>query len=186
MEVAFNLSETDFSEVQNQLFKTNLDIHDDLDKKFGDIAKTAFIEYMDMIIGNGIPDKAAEVRENRLEYMIKYFYKSRIPKESEIQTVFQLSSTASKTLLKNIRSKKRTSISKQINNTVTEVLNHAILNNGKYHIEIKSENILKEINEIIMEKGPGLYTVKQVRGIASIYECPRDTMNLLKKEYGVN
>jgi hypothetical protein len=187
MEISFTIEKDIFTDSEKESLKINLGITEEqLPSILSDLAKTAFIEYKNMVTDHGIPDKAAEVREERLGYLIKYFYKDHIPKESEIQTVFQLSSTASKTLLKNTRSKKRTLLEEQIKKTVIQVLNNATPNGDKYTIEIKSENLLQEINELISEKGAGLHKVTAVRNVASLYDCPIDTMNLLKSEYGIS
>lgn len=186
MKVDFSLERTEFTDDEVEHFIKNLGIDKgSLTQAISDIAKTAFMEYKEMICNTGIADKAEEVRQKRLEFLVKYYYKNRLPKESEIQTTFQLSSTASKTLLKNTRSKKRTGLEEQINNSVKVVLQGAKLVKDKYRIEIKSNNVLQELNEVISEKGPGLYKVQAVRGIASLYECPKETMDLLKSEYGL-
>lgn len=187
MEISFTIEGEDFTESEKETLKTNFGISEDqLPSVLNDLAKTAFIEYKNMVTDHGIPDKAAEVREERLGYLIKFFYKDHIPKESEIQTIFQLPSTSSKTLLKNTRSKKRTLLDKQIKLTVMKVLENAKENGDKFRIEIKSDNVLQEINELISEKGAGLNKVTAVRNIASLYDCSKDTMNLLKSEYGIS
>ncbi len=49
---------------------------------------------------------------------------------------------------------------------------------------IKSKIILEELNSIISQQGPLLVQIAKKKGIASLYVCPEDTYNLLKKAVG--
>ena len=50
---------------------------------------------------------------------------------------------------------------------------------------IKSRIILEELNRIISQQGPLLVQLAKKKGIASLYECPEDTYNLLKTVVGI-
>lgn len=125
--------------------------------------------------------------QERLFFLLSYYYKDRLPLESEISAIFQLTQSQSATLLRNTISRYRIKIQAYITNTLQAVIKSAKKNEETDHFEmvIKSKIILEELNRIISQQGPLLVQIAKRKGIASLYNCPEDTYNLLKKAVGL-
>ena len=151
------------------------------------LTKTALMEYIKMFKEKGLPTRADEVMQERLFFLLSYYYKDRLPLESEISAIFQLTQSQSATLLRNTISRYRIKIQKYITNTLHAVIRSATKNKDteKFEMVIKSRIILEELNRIISQQGPLLVQLAKKKGIASLYECPEDTYNLLKTVVGI-
>jgi hypothetical protein len=152
-----------------------------------DITKTSLMEYLKMFKEKGLPTRADEVMQERLFFLLLYFYKNRLPLESEISAIFQLTQSQSATLLRNTISRYRIRIQDFIGNTLRTVISSASFNDDTelFEMVIKSKIILEELNRIISQQGPLLIQISKKKGIASQYLCPTDTYNLLKKSVGL-
>ena len=108
----------------------------------------------------------------------------RLPSENELSSIFQLTQSQSKTLLRNTKSRYRTKISNFINNTLLSTLNSATQENPHepYEFVCTSPTTVEELNLIISQKGPMLEPIQKIRGLASKYSCAVDTYNLLQTE----
>jgi hypothetical protein len=181
MEITFN-TEEDFSPHDREVLCKKLGINDtELDGKLCSIANAAFYEYKTMILEHGIPATISELREERLAGLIRCYFK-RIPRESEIRPIFQLTATSCKTLLKNTITKNEMLFEDIVKAEIQPIL--CLPGKEKvFRLEIKSELIVQLLNNKITEKNPGLQKIQLLHGTAGIYECPDDTMNFLKKEY---
>lgn len=148
------------------------------------LCKTAFMEYVKMFKEKGLPTRADEVQQERLFFLLNYFFMNRLPSENEISSIFQLTPSQSKTLLRNTKSRYRTKISAYIKNTLFTTLNQATqLNSGdEYEFICTSPTTIEELNSIISQKGPALKPIEKIRGLASKYTCAIDTYNLLQIE----
>ena len=115
------------------------------------IIMASFIEYKDMLLGNGLPTRADEIKQHRLFHLIKHHFKGRIPNESEVSRMFQLTESESRSLIKNVRTRFRYQLENEINNTLKEVIVACSLNNDKYETIIQSDNVLEELNRILTQ-----------------------------------
>lgn len=148
------------------------------------LSKTAFMEYVKMFKEKGLPTRADEVQQERLFFLLNYFFQNRLPSENEISSIFQLTPSQSKTLLRNTKSRYRTKISTYIKNTLLETLNSATQTIAGDHYEFvcTSPSTVEELNSIISQKGPELHPIEKIKGLASKYSCAVDTFILLQNE----
>lgn len=148
------------------------------------LTKAAFMEYMKMFKEKGLPTRADEVQQERLFFLLTNYFQNRLPSENELSSIFQLTQSQSKTLLRNTKSRYRTKISNYINNTLLETLNSATQENlgDPYEFVCTSPTTVEELNLIISQKGPTLEPIQKIRGLASKYSCAVDTYNLLQQE----
>lgn len=122
--------------------------------------------------------------KNDFSFFSIIFFKNRLPSENEISSIFQLTPSQSKTLLRNTKSRYRTKINTYIKNTLLATLNIAIQPNpgGDYEFVCTSPTTVEELNSIISQKGPELQPIEKIRGLASKYTCAVDTYLLLQSE----
>ena len=189
MDVTISLSDGDFDPAQRKLVREALGLQNDaeLARAMKRLCKAAALEYVNMFVENGMPSRADEVRQDRLYFLISHYYQNRLPPESEVSSIFQLTSSQSRTLLRNTRSRYRTKIGAQVNASTKGVVTTAKKNKdtGRWEMLIDSEVILEELNLVIAKKGPTLKPVRLKKESAGQYEAEEDTYHLLKTEYGV-
>lgn len=189
MEVTISLTDEDFDVGQRKLVREalGLDTDADLARAMKRLCKAAVVEYINMFVEKGMPSRADEVRQDRLYFLICHYYQNRVPPETEISSIFQLTSSQSRSLLRNTRSRYRTKIGPQVNASAKAIITRARKNTDTGHWEmlINSEVILEELNLVVGKKGPTLKPVHLKRGSAGQYEAEEDTYRLLKAEYNV-
>ncbi len=189
MKITFTVSDEQFTESDQKIISGSLGIRsagDHLQDALQRIAKCAFLEYRKMFIERGLPSKAAEVLQDRLYYLIDSYFINRLPTEAEISTIFQLTSSGSKTMLKNTMSRYRIYLGNQIRASIKKVLQSIDQDGDNCRFVIQSETLKNEINLIINRKWPTLKKLLAVKGSAGQYECPIDTYEKLKKEFKIS
>ncbi|HWN80832.1 MAG TPA: hypothetical protein VNM87_01935 [Candidatus Udaeobacter sp.] len=189
MKLVIDLPDDDFTPDHRRLVREALGYanEDELSAAMQKLGKAAIMEYIGMFVEKGMPSRADEARQNRLYFMIRHYYETRIPPESEVSSVFQLTQSHSRTLLRNTRYRYRTRIGSQVQASAKAVVASATLNASteRWEMVIHSEVILEELNFVITVKAPTLKTVTLKRGSAGQYEAEQDTYQLLRTEYGV-
>lgn len=185
MDLTITITSAELSASDRTLIKDCLGLaNDQVDAALKRLCKTAFMEYVKMFKEKGLPTRADEVQQERLFFLLNYFYKNRLPTENEISSIFQLTSSQSRTLLRNTKSRYRTKISSFIKNTLLETLNSATQPQpgGYFEFVCTSPSTVEELNSIVSQKGPELQPIEKIRGLASKYTCAVDTFTLLQEE----
>jgi hypothetical protein len=185
----FDLDNSEFGTEEERIIAECLNVKkEDINIVLSKIAKTAFMEYVKMFKEKGLPTRADEVMQERLYFLLAFYFKDRLPLENEISSIFQLTKTQSATLLRNTIFKYRIRIQDYIINTIQNVLKSAKKNEdtNQYEMVIQSRIILEELNNIISQQGPTLVQINKKKGIASLYLCPEDTYKLLLKTVGLS
>ncbi|MGN6196937.1 MAG: hypothetical protein ACTHOB_18495 [Ginsengibacter sp.] len=186
MNITISISTTDLSTVDKTLIKeclgltTDIELSDALKK----LSKAAFMEYIKMFKEKGLPTRADEVQQERLFFLLNHYFGNRLPGENEISSIFQLTPSQSRTLLRNTKSRYRTKINNFIKNTLLTTLNSATqpIAGEQYEFVCTSPSTVEELNSIVTQKGPTLQPIEKIRGLASKYSCAVDTYNLLQTE----
>ena len=148
------------------------------------ICKTAFMEYVRMFTENGLPTKAEDVKVDRLFFLIINYFQTRLPKESEIASIFHLTPAESKTLLSNTIAKYNQKLKDIINNTLRTTLNtpRALEGNGPQEFICTSKVVLEELISIIDNNGPDYAPIRKIKEVANRYSCEKDTYGFLMRE----
>ena len=183
MDITINIAEEDISTEDASLIRNCLSINtnEEYVEAIRRLLKTSIMEYKKMFKEKGLPTRADEVLQDRLFFLITFYYVNRLPNESEISSIFQLSSTQSKTLLKNTISRYRTRVTEQIRNTIYEVVRQGNRDEVKSQatMVIFSDNVLEQLNLIVSQYQPHFDKIARVRGSAGEYKCSLDTYNFL-------
>ncbi len=188
MDITITISDIELTANDKALIKeclaltTEVEIESALTK----ICKTSFLEYCKMFKEKGIPTRADEVMQERLFFLLNNYYMDRLPSENEISTIFQLTPSQSRTLLRNTKSRYRTKISMFIMNSLRSILQSATMNEEtcRYEFVCLSNVMIEELNLIISQKGPTLEQINKIKGKSSKFDCAEDTYVLLTTELG--
>jgi len=185
MSINIQLSESIFEDNEKIKLKTLFSAKndDDFNKIFTNIAEAAIAEYKQMFLGLGLPSRVNEIREFRLYYLIKYYYKSRIPNEFDVSTLFQLPESRSKNLILYVMTRFKYQLESQIKNTVREIIKTAIKKTRDEIVEfiltIDSSNFIDEINRIIKHYGVEYRPLLKIKNEPFKYAIPQDSYDQL-------
>lgn len=186
MDITVRITNEEMSELDKNLIRECLGLTtiEELNEGLTKLMKAAFLEYLKMFKEKGLPTRAEEVLQERFFFLLEHYYIDRLPSENELSSIFQLTHSQSKTLLRNTKSRYRNKISSFIKNTLVETLSSAIQENpgDPYEFVCTSPSTIEELNLIITQKGPTLEPIYKIRGLASKYSCAESTFILLQQE----
>ena len=191
MLIQVDLRELDGAEIEEDRVAAvagalGIEDHADVPGALAKLGQASLIEYVEMLAGNGMPNRADEAKQNRLLYVIKKYYGSRIPTESEISTIFQLATSQSRTLLRNTISRYRTRLREELTSTLRTLLRSAEQNqHGSWDVVIESDNMVEQLNLIVAKEGPALNPVRKRSDAARQYLISPDTHQLLSDHLGL-
>ena len=189
MKITFSINNNDLSpENKNHVYASiGIDNDSDLLNALNKLGKAALIEYLNMLAEGGMPGRADELKQNRLYFLIKFYFQNRLPSESEISSIFQLTASSSKTLLKNTTSRFRTKLENESKNSMKAVIEKAEFNEqiNRYYVIIESGTIKDDLNMLIAQKEPTFSQITKRKDSASQYEISEDSYELLKSELGI-
>jgi hypothetical protein len=69
----------------------------EIDSALEKLAKAAFVEYVKMFKEKGLPTRADEVQQERLYFLLVHYFGNRLPSESQISSIFQLTPSQART-----------------------------------------------------------------------------------------
>ena len=187
MDIQFEIDNNEFDQEQQELVKKTLKLDDaQITIALNKIAKAALKEYLTMLVEGGMPNRADEVKQDRLLFLIQSYYENHLPTESEISTIFQLTQSQSKTLLKNTVSRFRHKLDDFLANSMKEIIQSAEHANDVYLVVISSDVIKDELNMLITQNEPTFKPITKRKGSAGQYEISEDSHALLCGELGIN
>lgn len=189
MDIEFTLTDIDgygYSEDQLELLMTSLDITDneELAKHLVKIAEASLIEYLEMLIGKGMSNRADESKQDRLFYLIKKVYSPYLPSDDEVSTIFQLTSTQSRTLLRNTLSRYRTRLTDELQTTLKSTFRSAQSTKNGYDLTIASDVFVEQLNLIVAKEGAGYNPIKKKSVGSKLYFMSTDTYKALENHFG--
>jgi hypothetical protein len=148
------------------------------------LAGAALDEYKTMLLGQGMPSRADEIRQLRLFFLIKHRFAAppRIPEEAEVSSMFQLTPSRSRNLIQAVLARFRFQLETEVTSTLQSVMAHNRHDGaaGVYTLEIQSDFVVEEMNRIIAREGPRNDPVAKVRNTARTFEIADDTWAVLE------
>jgi len=188
LEITINL-DTVIGEEENRVLRRVLEgeSEEDLNNSLSRVGSAAINEYLEMILGKQLPTRANEIWERRLLHLLKHYYIGRIPSETEISSIFQITNSTSRSLLRNVRTKFRFDLEDEINNTIQLTLQSAHQQgDGSYRVVINSDNVLEELKHMVSIVAIELDQIQRVKNSAGLHSIPEDTFLRLCDAYHVN
>ncbi|MEK4186372.1 hypothetical protein [Paenibacillus sp. FSL L8-0494] len=149
------------------------------------ITAAAITEYKEMLLGKGLATRADEIKQHRLFHLVKHYFQGRIPTESEVSLMFQLTESESRALIRNVRTKFRYQLEEEVFSTLKLIVSSAVLSGSNYFVVIQSDNVLEELNRVISLNAPQLDPITKARGSARQYQISEDTYDLLRGYYHI-
>jgi len=151
------------------------------------VVLASLAEYKDMLLGMGLPSRADEIRQYRLFHLIKHYFRGRLPSETEVSSMFQLTQSRSRSLIRYVMTRFRYQLGEEIRNTLMRDLQQAEFNNDatEYRLVIQSDNVLEELNRIIATIAPDLEPIKKVRNMSRTFKVSEDSIDHLRRYFGI-
>ncbi len=152
------------------------------------LALAALAEYKEMLLGMGLPSRAVEIRELRLLCLIRHYFKECIPSEAEVGSIFRLTESASRSLIRSVTSRFEYDLGGQVHETLKKAIANAQFDDdtNSYRTVIQSDNVLDKLNQMIESRAPGLRPITRVRGMARVYSISEDSYKVLRGALGVS
>lgn len=157
MEFNINLSDDFFQESEIEILKSTFscETDDDLENALEKVILASLREYKEMFVGMGLPSRADDIQQFRLFLLISEFFENKIPSESEVSAMFQMTPSRSKSLIRSVMTKYKHQLKIQIEDTLKETIFNdktpvKYPNDGnKCLIFIPSANVVEQLNGII-------------------------------------
>jgi hypothetical protein len=186
MEITVELSDEFFEEDALDRLMEFFEKEDEFKNDLKKLIPAALSEYINMLVGNGIPSSVNEIRQYRLYYLIKHYYKGKFPSEEEVSAMFQETQSRSKSLIRLVLTRFRYDLKDEIKNAIIDVIcsvKHKEGNNPAYHVTIQSEIIAEEMNRIINKEAPTFLNIKKISGMGRRYIISPASYCKLKELY---
>jgi len=185
-EVKAKIGKDDYSEKEFLDTKINL-LESKLKEPLTGIVQASSEEYLEMILGKQVATRADDIIKRKIFHLIKKYYKNRLPTEAEIISIFQITETTSRRLLRELRASNRTDLEQEIDNSVRSVLENPLSKKSNdIIILIRSENILEEIKQTVSIEAAELDQVQKQKNSACSYGIPIDTYKKLCESYKID
>lgn len=184
MSIEVNLAEV-FDENEKEQFKKFLKQFNE-DEDFEVLVKKIILaslsEYKEMFLGMGMPSRADEILQYRLNFLIKFFYEDNIPSENDVSMMFHLTQNKSKGLLRSLMVRFYHENNRKLDKTLFKILDNANKDDKKFTIIIPSKFFLEELNSRINKINPKLQIITKTKGTSALYEIDEKTLNKLKED----
>ncbi len=163
----------------------------ELADKISVISKAASYEYVRMILGQKIFTRGQDIKEFRLFMLIKYLFNGKIPDEQTITTLFQTTTSESKSLLRSVLAKYQYELRESINETIKDILGNRLtrheLEEGEiiYYTSNIPLNIVDEMNKLLSGINGALTQISKKRGALNTFEIAEDAYTALIEHFGL-
>ena len=195
------ISNTEIEELAHERLQNNsgLNIEDEkiqirkekteevVSKNLRKIILAAANESIEIILGKQVNNRADDFLTRKIYHLIKCYYTNRMPTESEIVSMFQVTETTARRLLRDLRAANRNDLENEINESVKAILLQPIeKSENNYIFLIRSENILEEIKQTVSIEAAELDQVQKQKNSACSYLIPTDTYRRLCNAYNLD
>ena len=152
------------------------------------ICIAALHEYKEMLLGQGVPTRAEDVKQHRLLFLTKYYFKGGMPSEAQVGNMFQLTESQSRALIRNVSSRFRYTLEEELLDTLQSTLKKASLDKDSddYHLVILSDNVLDEMRRILKKDFPLLKPIAKVPNTSRQFSISVDSYKALEQHLGLD
>lgn len=147
-------------------------------------AKASLEEYMRMFMGQKVFTRGSDFKEYRLFLIVKKALAEKIPNEEKVSSLFQLTSTESRSLIRSVMSKYQYELNSAIENSLKEALRTSTLD-GSLYTFVGTENIVTHLNRLLTSIDGTLPPISKKSNTTSIYEIKPSSYNRLADKLGL-
>jgi hypothetical protein len=154
-----------------------------LEEVISKYAQAATIEYHDMFLGRKVFRRGSDIMEYRLVLLTETLFGGRIPDESKVCNLFQMTSTESRSLLRSVISKYQHRLSKCFADTLSDALLNASLdaNTGDYSLPVNNRNIVDALNVILADCDPDFHPIVRKKNTSAVYSIRNAEYDALER-----
>jgi hypothetical protein len=189
MPINIELPDDFFTDDERQKLKDLFRAQDDtaFSEALQKVVRAALSEFKEMFLGMGLPSRADEIRQHRLFHLVKHYFVGRLPTEAEVSSMFQLTQSRSRGLIRSIMTRFHYNLEQEIRNTLRATIEEAQFDDDsqEYRVVIQSDNVLEELNRIIGMVAPRLNPLRKVRNMSRTYSISEDSYDALCKHLGI-
>lgn len=180
---ALNLSAVEKKEIAQILgCKPN-----ELEDKLAPYASAALQEHVSMFLGQKVFTRGSDLLEYRLLLLIEQAFEGRIPDEQEVCKLFQLTSTAARSLIRAVMSKFQYQLKAAIEKSAKQLLDSAEVGDGgsSISVAVHNLNLVEELNRELADIDTNLPPVRKKRVSVSTFEIQPSSYGRLCERFGV-
>jgi hypothetical protein len=141
-------------------------------------------EYIRQFLNDGNQSTLGELRQYKLFLLVKYVFKGKIPSEVEIASIFKIPNSSAKALIKNMKSRYQFEMEQYFKGTIKDILsqinNDDIIDDAYFQLNIRSNYMVSEMNQIIELKDQNCEKIKRLNIISSFYKISKESKELLE------
>jgi hypothetical protein len=170
------------------LFDDNGDIDQEkLSQKLSELSKASLEEYLRMILGQKVFTRGRDIREYRMYLFIKEVFDNKIPESELVSSIFQTTSSESRSLIKSVLSKYQYELKSSLESTLKKIISDVQIENDKFIAVIFNENLKNELNKILsVRKKSALKQIIKEKGTIANYIIPADSYLELCQHFNLN
>jgi len=159
----------------------------DLPKVLAPHSSAALEEMISMFLGQKVFTRGSDLLEYRLLLLIRHAFGGRIPDEQEVCRLFQMTSTASRSLIRAVMSKYQYLLKSEIEGTLKTLIDNATFEKDQDVItmSIHNLNLVDELNRELAEVDTNLPPVQKKRGSVATYEIQPSAYQRLCTRFGI-
>jgi len=188
--LSFDLKEDEKKLFANifSLFDDNGDIDQEkLSQKLSELSKASLEEYLRMILGQKVFTRGRDIREYRIYLFIKEVFDNKIPESELVSSIFQTTSSESRSLIKSVLSKYQYELKSSLESTLKKIISDVQIENDKFIAVIFNENLKNELNRILsVRKKSALKQIIKEKGTIANYIIPADSYLELCQHFNLN
>lgn len=149
-------------------------------------ATAALAEIVAMFLGQKVFTRGSDILEYRLLTLIEHPFKGKIPSEQEVCKLFQMTASASRSLIRAVMSKYQYQLKTAIDQTLKQLIESAdVGDDGCLTVAVHNLNLVEELNRELAEIDTSLPSVKKKRGSVSTYELQPSSYSRLCERFEV-
>jgi hypothetical protein len=150
-------------------------------------AEAAIQEYVAMFLGQKVLKRGSDILEYRLFLMIQHAFAGQLPDEQTIATLFQATPGESRSLIRGVVTRYRTSLKSSIEASLKAIIAAADRkkDTDNYTVVVKSRNLIDALNAILSQKDGTLTSIVRKKDSVSTYEIKPSSYQELASRFGV-
>jgi hypothetical protein len=156
-----------------------------LDAVLAPFARAALSEYAGMMLGQHVFTRGSDFNEYRLVLLIKEAFGGLLPDEQNVCSLFQVSPTGARSLIRAVSAKYQYELSKEIAATMRATLQEVGEDEDGWSFIVNSDHIVEALNRFLAIIDGTLHQVTKVPGTVANYILQPSAYEALCHRFGL-